>query len=247
MRAEQVDHDLAQPRGVAVKFAGHVGRDRVEQLEAFFRGARRDDIDGGLDAIAQGEGRIVELQLAGLDAGELENVVDQGDERLAAAADDFGKLALLRRQWRVEQQRSHADHAVHRRADFMAHRGQELALGRGFATRGVRFRERGFARRLELGDVGEHPVPLVRTGVSAEHGLREKAAQMARMRAKDHAPGFSLANGGLQRLADPMTVVEMDAAQECPRARGNAEPGSGKDGREILGQRNAHAPVGSES
>ena len=38
-------------------------------------------------------------------------------------------LALLGRQLGVEQQLGHADDAVHRRADLVAHVGQELALG----------------------------------------------------------------------------------------------------------------------
>ena len=41
----------------------------------------------------------------------------------------FQVLALLGGQVGVERQLGHADDAVHRRADFVAHVGQELALG----------------------------------------------------------------------------------------------------------------------
>ena len=44
---------------------------------------------------------------------------------------DVGELALLVVERRVEQQVGHADDRVHRRADLMAHRGEEGALGLG--------------------------------------------------------------------------------------------------------------------
>src|SRR5215471_4738149 len=40
------------------------------------------------------------------------------------------ELALLCREASVQEQGRHADHAVHGRADFMAHVGQEFAFGR---------------------------------------------------------------------------------------------------------------------
>ena len=52
-------------------------------------------------------------------------------QRLAGVAHRLRVLALLGGQRRVEQQPGHADDAVHRRADLVAHRGQELALGAG--------------------------------------------------------------------------------------------------------------------
>ena len=45
------------------------------------------------------------------------------------ACDRLDVVALLGGQRGVEQQLGHAEDAVHRRADFMAHVGQELALG----------------------------------------------------------------------------------------------------------------------
>ncbi len=55
---------------------------------------------------------------------------------LIIASSDVGRLldhvevlALLGVQVGVERQLGHADDAVHRRADFVAHVGQELALG----------------------------------------------------------------------------------------------------------------------
>ena len=75
------------------------------------------------------------------------------EQRLARALERLGVLALLRRQLGLEQQRRHAEHAVHRRADLVAHVGQELALGhRGRFGLDARRLERQL-ELLPLGDV----------------------------------------------------------------------------------------------
>ena len=67
------------------------------------------------------------------------------DEHLLARARDLlGALALLVGQAHVEQQLGHADHAVHRRADLVAHVGQERRLH-------VRRLDRLVARDRQLG------------------------------------------------------------------------------------------------
>ena len=75
------------------------------------------------------KGCVLQVQLAGLDLGEVEDVVDDRQQRVAAGADDLGELALLGAELGVEQQAAHADDAVHGRADLVAHGGQEGALG----------------------------------------------------------------------------------------------------------------------
>ena len=83
------------------------------------------------------------------------------EQRLARAAHRLGVLALLGVELGVEQQPGHADHAVHRRADLVAHVGQELRL----QARGL---ERLVARdgqlllgSLSLGDVAQEGVERV--------------------------------------------------------------------------------------
>ena len=67
-------------------------------------------------------------ELAGLDLGEIEDVVDQAEQCFRAALDGFGVVVLLAVEIGVQQQAGHADHTVHRRADFMAHVGEKIAL-----------------------------------------------------------------------------------------------------------------------
>ena len=59
------------------------------------------------------------------DLGEVEDVVDDAQECVAAAADGLGELALFGVEGGVQQQPGHPDHGVHRGADLVAHRGQE--------------------------------------------------------------------------------------------------------------------------
>ena len=71
-------------------------------------------------------------QLAGFDFGKVENIVDDGQQGFAAAqrqphlAPGFGLQLFV-----AQRKTQHADHAIQRGADFMAHAGQEKRLGFG--------------------------------------------------------------------------------------------------------------------
>ena len=101
----------------------------VGEVEVFFGGLGGEQVEGFLDAGVQFEGMAFEFQFAGLDFGEIENVIDDGEHGVGAGAGGFDVFALLVGQVGVEQQRGHADDAVHGRADFVAHVGQEFGLG----------------------------------------------------------------------------------------------------------------------
>ncbi len=118
--------------------------------------------------------------------------------------DDLGDLALLRTQAGVEKQAGHADDAVHRRADLVAHVGQELAL----QTRGL---ERGVAGAgdlllllLSFGDIHE------RAGEA-----RERAAGLVPGQAGvEHPTVFSVV------AAEPILELEALARHLEPRVLG---------------------------
>jgi hypothetical protein len=69
----------------------------------------------------------VRIEPTGLEAGEVEDVVDDAHQHVAAAVQGAQIALLLGRERRLTEQRRHADQAVQRRADLMAHRRQELA------------------------------------------------------------------------------------------------------------------------
>ena len=88
----------------------------------------REEPGDVFEGIAQIHVELLELELAGFHFREVQNVIDDGEQGGAAVADGFGVVALQGIKLRVEQEFGHAEHAVHRRADLVAHVGEELAL-----------------------------------------------------------------------------------------------------------------------
>ena len=72
---------------------------------------------------------VLYLQLASLDFGEIQNVIDHPQQGIRRRLHDRNVLALLGIQLGIHQQVRHADDAIHRGADFMAHIGQKIGLG----------------------------------------------------------------------------------------------------------------------
>ena len=109
---------------------------------------------------------LVQLQPARLDLGEVQDVVDDGQQRLSRVMRHPQELLLSLRQRRILEQPDHAHHAVQRRPNLVAHVGQELGLGEagsfGDLAGFVEFRE----RVLQRGDI------LRRTGDPAGLALR---------------------------------------------------------------------------
>ena len=76
----------------------------------------------------QFEWHRLDIQLAGLDFAQVEDVVDQPQQVLPRALNFFHIVALLGIQRCAQHQMAHADDRIHRRADFMAHIGQKIRL-----------------------------------------------------------------------------------------------------------------------
>ena len=71
----------------------------------------------------------LQFQLAGLYFGKIENIVDDRHQGIGTLLNGLGKLALLFSEIGIQQQRGHADDAVHGCSNLMAHVGQKLAFG----------------------------------------------------------------------------------------------------------------------
>ena len=127
--AEQVGDDLPEAAGIADDEGGQTRIDANDQFEVLFGDARRNQRRHVLDRFGKPERRRIERQLAGIDLGEIEDVVDDGEQRIAGFDDDVGEGLLARRQLGLGEQFGHAEHAVHRRADLVAHIGQEFGFG----------------------------------------------------------------------------------------------------------------------
>jgi hypothetical protein len=97
----------------------------VQPLAARRVGHQVDDLG---DDLTDAEVDDLKLKPTGLDLREVEDVVDDREQRIGADADRLDAVSLRLVQIGIEQQAGHADHAVHRRPDLVAHVGDELGL-----------------------------------------------------------------------------------------------------------------------
>ena len=129
--AEQVDEDLPEPAWIADRVVRNIRPDVEDQLDAFVCSRLREQLDRLLCHVLGAEVDALHAHTAGLDLGEVEDVVDDLQQRVAGGPHCFHVVALLRGEVRLHQQAGHADHPVHRGADLVAHRRQELRLHAG--------------------------------------------------------------------------------------------------------------------
>ncbi len=127
--ADEIDHDLPQAGRIANDDLWHVGHHPPGQLQAFFVGPQGQQLHRVAQHFPQLERDRFQIELVGLDLGEIQHVVDQAQQRVGRLVDHHQKFALIGRQRRIQQQFRHADNAVHGRANFVAHVGHEGAFG----------------------------------------------------------------------------------------------------------------------
>ena len=125
----------------------------------------------------------------GFDLREVEHVVDDVEQReRAVRAPWSNEVPLFAVELRAEQQLAHADDAVHRRADLVAHVREELglrarrALGRftrQFRRDGVRFEQRLVALGGDERPVDLPPIALTNTMKTAMTAMDGRARRVA--------------------------------------------------------------------
>ena len=161
---KEVVEDLTNPGAVRLHAPRQVGVHIDLHRKALGPGRRGNDLERLLDVATNVDVVQFDVELSRLDLREVENVVDDPEQRVATQPDRVDVLALLDGERRLLQQARHPDHAVHRRAELMAHVGHELALGRAGL---VRLRARHQQVQLALSECLERVVhPLNRR---AEH------------------------------------------------------------------------------
>ncbi len=126
--AEQVEEDLPQAARIANEPARHVRRDFVHELDALPMRLQRKRLRDGLDRFVQIERARFELELAGLDFGEVENIVDDAEQGVAGELERLHIFPLLVREVGIETELAHSDDAVQRCPNLVAHVREELAL-----------------------------------------------------------------------------------------------------------------------
>ncbi|MFM2208861.1 MAG: hypothetical protein RIQ96_504 [Pseudomonadota bacterium] len=181
--AQQVQQHLPQPRRVAHQAQRHVGGQLALQRHALALRGEGQCLQRAVHQLAQLQRRALQLHLPGLDLGEVEDVVDDRQQRLRRLLHHVQIFTRLPGQIGLERQRGHTHDAVHRRADLVAHGGKEHRLGAvGLLRIVARLLQRGLAA-LALVDVdGAAAVP-------------QKVARLIEYRLAGQAYPFGLALG----------------------------------------------------
>src|SRR5580658_5432009 len=78
---DEVHNDLAQPVGVANKVAGNVRAPVAPQFDALFGGSNSKRSNSGPKTVAHVEADRMQFQTARFDLREIENVIEDREER----------------------------------------------------------------------------------------------------------------------------------------------------------------------
>jgi len=179
--AEEIVENLAETCGVADNRRGQRGGQRDAPLE--FLVLREHAAGGGnfAEETREIERRGADFESAGLDAGEVEHVVDEAEEVCAGGVDDAEAFALPRRGGLVRGEDLRvADDGVERRAQFVAHAGDEVALGTRGGLGGVAGEgEVGGAGLDERGEAGALAFDAAEAPADVEEDQRGECERIA--------------------------------------------------------------------
>ena len=103
---------------------------RTHKLDAFRIGLVAHDLEDALEQVIDVERFALQFELAGFDRGEVDHVVDETQQHIAAAFHDLDVRLLLASERRQAQQVGHAEDRIERRTHLVAHRRHELGSSR---------------------------------------------------------------------------------------------------------------------
>jgi len=116
------------PRGIAPDLRGRGQIDAPSERNSFGYRFGLQRRQGACEEAGQVDRLILQDKLARLDSRIVEHVVDNDQERSPALHRQLDKFELLGVQGRVPQELGETHDPVQRRADFVAHHGEKLAL-----------------------------------------------------------------------------------------------------------------------
>ncbi len=126
---QEIRDDLAHAQRIAEEVRMRSGICFKAEIDFLLRGLGRLRFDAILHHGARVEGDMFEHHLARFDLREVENIVQQREQRIGAALGGFELIFLLTADASIERQIEHAEQAVHGRAQLMRHVRQEFAFG----------------------------------------------------------------------------------------------------------------------
>ena len=126
---QEIDIDLVETQLIAVEMLMIEMIDAEAEIDVLLFHHRLGNVHQILRAFYNGKGGRAQIQLTAFNLGNIQNIVDQGQQMIAGETDfmqvflDGG--AVLRVLFRNGSQ---ADNSVHGRADVMGHSGEEVRL-----------------------------------------------------------------------------------------------------------------------
>src|SRR5690554_335705 len=81
------------------------------------------------DQVANAEWNVLKIKLAGLNLGNIQDVVEQPQKALTGVQGNLQAVSLASVLFAFQGQAQHPEHAIKRRSDLMAHTGQEIGSG----------------------------------------------------------------------------------------------------------------------
>jgi len=186
----EIDEDLADAMPIRVQHLDDVGIDLRPQHEALVLGAHDKRLRHLGERLAHVEVVGVDVELASLDLREVEDVVEDLEQALGRPVDRLDVPALLGRQLSVECQLGHADDAVHRGADLVAHVREELALCAIGTVGGVLCAQQVVGEQALPGDVPVEAGDDLPNAGGITHEAR-RSAQVATLSVLQQDPDFA--------------------------------------------------------
>ncbi|AEK63410.1 hypothetical protein CFU_3586 [Collimonas fungivorans Ter331] len=128
--ADQVGQDLLEAHRVDQHLDAGIGVDESAQGQALLPRQAVEHTRHGFHQLAQVGAFRHQLQLAGFDLGDVEDVADQAQQGLGGIVGDLDRRPVPQAVLAaLEHQLQHADDGVHRGPYFVAHGGQESRFG----------------------------------------------------------------------------------------------------------------------
>src|SRR5690606_10234157 len=126
---DQVVNDLANAKAVADQVIGNIGGNIENQFQAFSMGGRRHQRDRGFDTVGEIKRRFFDADGVGLQAGNIENIIDQLQQLRGSLLNDVTIAHFRGFQVRGSQQLNKTLDRRDRGAQFVAHLSEKIPLG----------------------------------------------------------------------------------------------------------------------
>ncbi len=131
----QIGQHLSQAQRIPDQGVGDGIIDMKQQLQPLFPRSHRQHRAQLLHDLIQVEGNFLDIQLARLNFGRVENIVDDAEQGFRRAVGLVQIVTLLGAHFGLQAEPDQTEHAIHGRANFVAHVGQKFILGLGGALK----------------------------------------------------------------------------------------------------------------